>query len=163
MPRLLIAISYTWNGFEEWIEMGMLCCYVIRYIHDDVIKWKHFPRYWPFVRGIHRLPVNSPHRGQWRRALMFSLICAWTKSWLNNRDTSDLRRHSAHYDVTVMKHPMWPAAAILSNDIIHSREAYISAHHDCMLFKNPTSHWTVKHRQRCWLKRVIKLISNMLF
>ena len=23
----------------------------------DVIKWKHFPRYWPFVRGIHRPPV----------------------------------------------------------------------------------------------------------
>ena len=22
--------------------------------HDDVIKWKHFPRYWPFVRWIHR-------------------------------------------------------------------------------------------------------------
>ena len=22
--------------------------------HDDVIKWKHFPRNWPFVRGIHR-------------------------------------------------------------------------------------------------------------
>ena len=31
--------------------------------HDDVIKWKHFPRYWPFVRGIHRSPVNSPHKG----------------------------------------------------------------------------------------------------
>ena len=28
--------------------------------HDDVIKWKHFPRYWPFVRGIHWSPVNSP-------------------------------------------------------------------------------------------------------
>ena len=27
--------------------------------HDDVIKWKHFLRYWPFVRGIHRSPVNS--------------------------------------------------------------------------------------------------------
>ena len=40
--------------------------------HDDVIKWKHFPRYWPFVRGIHLSPVNSPHKGQWRRALMFS-------------------------------------------------------------------------------------------
>ena len=39
--------------------------------HDDVIKWQHFPRYWPFVRGIHRWPVNSPHKGQWRRALMF--------------------------------------------------------------------------------------------
>ena len=42
--------------------------------HDDVIKWKHFPRYWPFVRGIHRSPVNSPHKGQWRGSLMFSLI-----------------------------------------------------------------------------------------
>ena len=43
--------------------------------HDDVIKWKHFSRYWPFVRGIHRSPVNSPHKGQWNGALMFSLIC----------------------------------------------------------------------------------------
>ena len=41
--------------------------------HDDVIKWKHFQRNWPFVRGIHRLM----HKGQWRGALMFSLICAW--------------------------------------------------------------------------------------
>ena len=45
--------------------------------HDDVIKWKLFPRYWPFVRGIHRSPVNSPHKGQRRGALMFSLICIW--------------------------------------------------------------------------------------
>ena len=36
--------------------------------HDDVIKWKHFPRYWSVVRGIHRSPVNSPHKGQWRGA-----------------------------------------------------------------------------------------------
>ena len=42
------------------------------YTHDDVIKWKHFPRYCPFVRGIHRSPMNSPHKGQWRGALMFS-------------------------------------------------------------------------------------------
>ena len=44
--------------------------------HDDVIKWKHCPRYWPFVWEIHRSPVNFPHKGQWRGALMFSLICA---------------------------------------------------------------------------------------
>ena len=43
--------------------------------HDDVIKWKHFPRYWPFVRRIHRSPVNSLHKGQWCGALVFSLIC----------------------------------------------------------------------------------------
>ena len=48
-------------------------------IPDDVIKWKYFPRYWPFVRGIHRSPVNSPHKGQWRGALRFSMICAWKK------------------------------------------------------------------------------------
>ena len=66
-------------------------------IHDDVIKWKHFPRYWPFVRGIHRSPVNSPHKGQWHGALMFSLICASINCWVNNGDAGDLRRHRAHY------------------------------------------------------------------
>ena len=64
--------------------------------------WKHFPRKWPFVRGIHRGPVNSPHKGQWRGALMFSLICVWTNGWVNNGDADDLRRHRAHYDVIVM-------------------------------------------------------------
>ena len=73
-----------------------------RGIHDDVIKWKHFPRYWPFVRGIHRSPVNSPHKGQWHGALMFSLICVWIHGWVNNREAGDLRRYCAHYDVTVM-------------------------------------------------------------
>ena len=64
--------------------------------HDDVIKWKHFPRHWPFVRGIHprywpsvrgihRSPVNS--------------------GWVNNLEAGNLRRHLAHYDVIVMKSP----------------------------------------------------------
>ena len=70
--------------------------------HDDVIRWKHFPRYWPFVRGIHRWPVNSPHLGQWRGALMFSLVYAWINGWVNNRGAGDLRRHRVHYDVMVM-------------------------------------------------------------
>ena len=69
---------------------------------DDVIKWKHFSRYWPFVRGIHRSPVNSTHKGQWRGALMFTLICARLNSWVNNREAGDLRRYRAHYDVIVM-------------------------------------------------------------
>ena len=70
--------------------------------HDDVIKWEHFPRNWPFVRGIHRSPVKSPHKGQWRGALMFSLICVWINGWVNNGEAGDLRRYRAHYDVTVM-------------------------------------------------------------
>ena len=65
--------------------------------NDDVIKWKHFPRYWPFVRGIHRSPVFSLNKGQWRRALMFPFVCSWTY-WANNRDAVDLRGHR----------PLWP-------------------------------------------------------
>ena len=76
--------------------------YFGRLSHDDVIEWKHFPRYWPFVRGIHRSLVNSPHKGQWRGALMFSLICVWINRWVNNRKAGDLRRYRAHYDVIVM-------------------------------------------------------------
>ena len=72
--------------------------------HDDVIKWKHFPRYWPFVRGIQRSPVNSPHKDQWRGALKFSLICARINRWVNNREAGDLGRHQAHCDVIVMKY-----------------------------------------------------------
>ena len=97
--------------------------------HDDVIKWKHFSHYWPFVRGIHQALVDSPHKGQWCWALMFYLICTWTLpgtggfpsqrpvtlSFLcflwsaieqtveqNNRDAGDLRCHHAHYIVIVM-------------------------------------------------------------
>ena len=63
-------------------------------------KWKHFPRYPSFVWEIHRSTVNSLHKG--RRALMFSLICAWIKDWVNNREAGDSRHHHAHYDVTVI-------------------------------------------------------------
>ena len=54
------------------------------------------------MRGIHRSPVNSPHKCQWRGALMFSLIYASTNSWANNGDAGDLRRHHSHYNVIVM-------------------------------------------------------------
>ena len=70
--------------------------------HDDVIKRKHFPRYWPFVRGIHWSPVTFPHKGQWRGDLMFSLICFWINDWENNREAGDYRRYRAHHDVIVM-------------------------------------------------------------
>ena len=70
--------------------------------HDDIIKWKHFLHYWPFVRGIPLSLVDYPHNGQWCGALMFSLICTWRNSWANNRCAGDLRCHHAHYDITVM-------------------------------------------------------------
>ena len=70
--------------------------------HDDVIKWKHYPHYRPFVRGIHRSSLNSPHKTQWRGALMFSLICAWINGSVNNCKAGGLGCHRAHYDFIVM-------------------------------------------------------------
>ena len=52
--------------------------------------------------GIHRSPVISPHKDQWRGALMFFFICAWINGWVNNGEAGDLGRHRAHYDVIVM-------------------------------------------------------------
>ena len=79
--------------------------------------WRHqmetFSALLALCAGIHRSPVNSPHKGQWRGALMFSLICVWINAWANNRETGDLRRHRAHYDaivklsVRVVHEAMW--------------------------------------------------------
>ena len=91
---------------------GLICCYkiigsfCILWLLSTFTWWRHqietFPRNWPFVQGIHRSSVNSPHKGQWRGALMFSLICVWVNDWVNNREASDLRRYRAHYDVIVV-------------------------------------------------------------
>ena len=70
-------------------------------LHYDAIKWKHFPRCWPFVRGIHRSPVDSPQKGQWQGTLAF-FISPWTNSCAKNRDAGDFKRQSARYDVTVV-------------------------------------------------------------
>ena len=87
---------------RRWFETHWRHCNDMQ-SHDDVIKWKHFPRNWPFVREIHRSPVNFPHKGQWRGALMFSLIYVWINDWVNNREAGDLRRQHGHYDVIVMQ------------------------------------------------------------
>ena len=46
--------------------------------HDDVIKWGHFPRYCPFVWRIHRAPVNSPHKVQWRGVFLDRRLNKWS-------------------------------------------------------------------------------------
>ena len=102
-----VTLKSMWkSAATKWQKKHVMCTFLglccSRVYHDDVIKRKHFPRYWPFVKGIHRSPVNSPHKGQWRGALIFSLICAWINGGVNHREAGDLRRHRAHYDVTVM-------------------------------------------------------------
>ena len=54
--------------------------------------------------------ITGPHKGQWRGALMFSLICARINDWVNNPEAGDLRRYRGHYDVNVMSiadGPFW--------------------------------------------------------
>ena len=85
-------------AFISWYERKCI-------IKITITWWRHqmetFSRYWSFARGIHRSPVNSPHKGQWHGALMFSLIRARINGWVNNGEAGDLRRHRSHYDVSV--------------------------------------------------------------
>ena len=116
--RMRISEIWVWYEFRRDILNFNVHIHTVSSSHDDVIKWKHFPRYWPFVQGIHQSPVNSPHKDQWCGALMFSLICAWINVWVNNCKAGDLRHHRTHYDVTVMSiivHVAWqPSVGLLS-------------------------------------------------
>ena len=102
---LVLTHRYEWrSSYEHDISVA---------IHNDVMKWKLFPRYWPFVRKIHRSPVNSQRKGQWRGALMLSLICVWINGWVINHVAGHLRRHRIHYDVIVIV--IMPSAGLYLN------------------------------------------------
>ena len=111
--RITVFRNFISNSNSMQLVVSVYALYIQRYLgcvagnrhfqlHDNVIKWRHFPCYWSVVRGIHRSPVNFPHKGQWRGALMFSMICAWINGWVNNGEAGHLKCHRAHYDVTVM-------------------------------------------------------------
>ena len=92
---------WCWYHMESFLHNNVTWGFPFQK-HDDCIKWKHFRHYWPFVWGIHRSLVNTPHKAQWCGALVFSLICTWINGWENNGEAYDLTCHCAHYDVTVM-------------------------------------------------------------
>ena len=122
--------------------------------------------------GNSPVPVNSPHKGQWRGALMFSLICARINDWVSNREAGDLRRHRGHYYFDVImttmasqitsqtqtiethstKRRMW---TIPSLNCIRYQDKQIKLHCNCT---HPFSYHTViwMHMRIFW---VIDLIS----
>ena len=53
------------------------------------------------VRLVNTGP-RSPSQRPMTRSFDIFLFCAWTNGWAKNPDVGDLRRHRAHYDVTVM-------------------------------------------------------------
>ena len=92
--QITCHMKLTWT---QWVDGGTW--------------WRHQMEIFPALLALceRNPPVTdrwiSRHKGQWRGALMFSLICAWRNCWVNNRDTGDFRRHRAHYDVTVVRVP----------------------------------------------------------
>ena len=110
---------------STWITKFYVDISIYAHLQINAAWWRHQMETFSALlalRGIHRPPVNSPHKGQWRRAMMFSLICAWTNSWANNRDAGDLRRYSAHYDVIIMgsvQSHLWPMEFIDANFFVN--------------------------------------------
>ena len=93
----------------------------------DISWWRHqmeiFSALLAICAGNSPVPVNSPHKGQWRGALMFSLICVWTNGSVNNREAGDLRRYRVHYDVTVI------CSAAVTEEL-YALSCYISARYN---------------------------------
>ena len=119
-----ISIFIVYNNTIDYIlgsEGVLVNCfvYIIRIIwryrpkrSDSVLHcactiWRHQMETFSALLAIcaGNFLVNSPHKGQWRGTLMFSLICARINCWVNNREAGDFRRHRAHYDVIVMTLP----------------------------------------------------------
>ena len=107
----------------NWITLPIRSIVIQLHKHVDVIKWKHFPRYWPFVRGIHRSPVNSPHKGQWRGALMVFFICTLnerlskqSRGWLFRSQSHSLWRHCNEI-CTILSYPLIYCLSLLVTNI----------------------------------------------
>ena len=96
----------SWGSKNIWCK---LVCFHRKSETDYLVEniwWRHhmetFSALLDLLLGNSPVPMNSPYKGQWRGALMFSLICAWINDWVNNREAGDLRRHRGHYDVNVI-------------------------------------------------------------
>ena len=85
--------GFPWNLYGEALK-------------NRLTWWRHqmetFSALLAICAGNSPVTGEFPHKGQWRGALVFPLICAWINDWVNNGVAGDLRRHRAHYDITVM-------------------------------------------------------------
>ena len=113
LTYMLSSIVLIWVRWPLWIFLNMMTS-----SNGNIFR----------VTGHLCGPRWIPHiKGQWRGALMFSLICIWISGWVNNGEAGDLRRYRAHYDVTVMKMG------------VHYRQNYLTNYVlDHNLFKYPT-------------------------
>ena len=118
-------IRYWWNEYVEWkyaysgynilkqtkrkahnlkFGTGDSLIAIMTILATNHKRWRHQMKTISVLLALcaGNSPAKFPHIGRWRGALLFSLICARTNGWVNTPDAGDLRRHRAHYDVTVM-------------------------------------------------------------
>ena len=102
------GVQCSWVAVEVVRECCVWYSWLLAFPLVSIYSWwRHQMETFSALLGIcagnfHRSPVNSPHKGQWRGDLMFSLICVWINGWRNNREAGDLRRHPTHCDLIVM-------------------------------------------------------------
>ena len=108
-------------------------------IDFNLTWWRHqmetFSALLAICAGNSPVPVNSPHKGQWRGALIFSLIYAWINDWVNNREAGDLRRQRDHYDFIVMRYVMFASKAWRALNSLPQRK-HLEAHLDDFLLNS---------------------------
>ena len=79
-------VEYSSGIRRDWDNK---CTEAVAELQDDVMTWKRFRRCWPFVRGIHRSPVDSPHKGPVN-------VFAQAKCWTSSGVAVDVMHHDAH-------------------------------------------------------------------
>ena len=95
---LLRQLFYKLQWYTLWRSSARCAIFMMVASNGSIFSvtgplWGEFTGHWW---------MNSPHKGQWCGALIFSLILTSTNGWANHRDAGDFRRHRAHYDVTVV-------------------------------------------------------------
>ena len=102
-----------WGNIEHDFHFKSLLNTLVAQVGNKSTRWRHQKETFSALLAL--CVGNSPVKGQWRGTLMSSLTCAWTNGWVNNRDAGYLRRHRAHYDVTVMlSHACWCQSTVTS-------------------------------------------------
>ena len=113
---------------NKHVDVFYICAVIFEWFKIDIHSswWYHDMESFSALLALCK--ANPPviggllHKGQWRGALMFSLIYARTKSWANNRDVGDLRHQRVRYDATIM--PL--CIVVVTSNML----SYMSAAHD---------------------------------
>ena len=160
----LCPMAHLW-----WVVMWVQVLICVQEWNSVVSGWRHQME--TFSALLAMCAGNSPHKGQWCGALMFSLICVWINGWVNNREAGDLRRYRAHYDVIVMmsfpnrndwswwRHLGRRALSALLQ-VIRDYFVFTPSQWEATLQCNVVAHWPVRCQSITWNNDVSKCKKN---